>query len=44
MPFTRVVVLLEAFADQAQKVVGEHADKDVASDAVFELMEIQPQS
>ena len=44
MPFTRVVVLLEAFADPAQKVVGEHADKDVPVDAVFELMEIRPQS
>jgi hypothetical protein len=35
---------LKAFADSAQKVVGEHADKDVAVDAVFEWMEIRPQS
>ena len=27
MPFTRVVVFLEAFADPAQKVVGEHTDE-----------------
>ena len=37
-------MLLEALADPAQKVVGEHADKDVAVDAVFELMKIRPQS
>ena len=44
LPFARVIVLLEALADPAQEVVGEHADKDVAVDAVLELMEIRPQS
>ena len=44
LPFTRVVVLLQALADPAQKVVGKHADEDVAVDAVFELMKIRPQS
>ena len=44
LPFAHVVVSLKAFADPAQKVVGEHADKDVAVDAVFELMEIRQQS
>ena len=44
LPVARVVVVLEAFADPAQKVAGEHADKNVAVDAVFELMEIRAQS
>ena len=44
LPFARVVVSLQALADPAQEVVGEHADEDVAVDSVFELMEIRPQS
>ena len=44
LPVARVVVLLQAFADPTHKVVGEHADKKVAFDAVFELMEIRSQS
>jgi len=70
LPFARVAVVLEAFADPAQKVVGEHADdpknwealrqtavrrpegcrsreakaSTCGRDAVFELMEIRPQS
>ena len=31
----------EPFADPAQELVGEHADKDAGVDAVFELMETE---
>ena len=44
LPVSHVVVSLQALADPAKEVVGEHADKDVAVDAVFELMEIGPHS
>ncbi len=44
LPVARVAVFLQAFVDPAQQVVGEYADKDVAVEAVFELMKIRPQS
>lgn len=44
LPLACVFVSLQALADPTQEVVGEHTDEDVAVDAVFELMEIRPQS
>ena len=44
LPVARVALVLEAFADPAQEVVGENANKNVPVDAVFELMEIRSQS
>ena len=44
LPVARVVLVLEAFADPAQEVVGENANKNVPVDAVFELVEIRSQS
>ena len=41
---SRVSFALEAFADPAQEVVGENANKNVPVDAVFELVEIRSQS
>ena len=43
MPFTRVVVLLEALADPAQKVVGEHADEPKSWEALRQTAVRRPE-
>ena len=43
LPFARVVVVLEAFADPAQKVVGEHADEPKSWEALRQTAVRRPE-
>ena len=43
LPVARVALVLEAFADPAQEVVGEHADKPKSWEALRQTADRQPE-